>query len=61
MNKKIFLIPLIIGLAIWIVLNIFEKSKTCEDFEMTVPELSREASVKNKRRISVYLDNSGSM
>lgn len=46
MNKKIFLIPLIIGLAIWIVLNIFEKSKTGDDFEMTVPELSQEASVK---------------
>ena len=61
MNKKIFLIPLIIGLAIWIVLNIFEKSKTGDDFEMTVPELSQEASVKNIKRISVYLDNSGSM
>lgn len=61
MNKKILLIPLLIGLAIWIVLTLFRDSKTGDNFEMAVPELSQDASVKNIKRISVYLDNSGSM
>ena len=61
MNKKIFLIPLAIGLAIWIVFEIFSSAETGDHFVMTVPELSQDASFKSVKRVTVYLDNSGSM
>lgn len=61
MNKKVFLIPLAIGLAIWIVLELFRTTATGNHFEMTVPELSQDASSKSVKHVSIYLDNSGSM
>ena len=61
MNKKIFLIPIAIGLVIWVVLELFRTTDTGDLFEMTVPELSQDASVKSIKHVSIYLDNSGSM
>lgn len=61
MNKKVFLIPLAIGLAIWIVFELFKTTETGNHFEMAVPELSLDASSKNVKHVSIYLDNSGSM
>ena len=61
MNKKVFLIPLAIGLAIWIIFEFFSTADTGNHFEMTVPELSQDASSKSVKRVSIYLDNSGSM
>lgn len=61
MNKKLFLIPLAIGLAIWIIFDFFSTAETGNHFEMTVPELSQDASSKSVKHVSIYLDNSGSM
>ena len=61
MNKKVFLIPLAIGLAIWIIFELISTAETGNHFVMTVPELSQDASFKSVKHVTVYLDNSGSM
>ena len=61
MNKKVFLIPFAIGLAIWIIFGLIPPAETGNHFEMTVPELSQDASSKSVKHVSIYLDNSGSM
>lgn len=61
MNKKIFIIPIAIGFVIWVILELFRTAETGDLFEMTVPELSQDASVKSVKHVSIYLDNSGSM
>lgn len=61
MNKKIFLIPLAIGLVIWIVYEIFRPTATGDQFEMVIPEMSQDASGKGVKQVCIYLDNSGSM
>lgn len=61
MNKKLFLIPVAFGLALWIVYDIFSKAETGDRFEVVVPDLAKDTSAEGLKRVCVYLDNSGSM
>ena len=62
MNKKVLLIPVAIGLLIFIVFQITKKETTGNNFEMTIPNSAvLKSGDSGLKSITMYLDNSGSM
>lgn len=61
MNKKLLLIPVGVGLLIWILFMIFSDEPVHgSKFEMNIPKISKQADA-NIRAIDLYIDFSGSM
>lgn len=62
MNKKLLLIPIGVGLVIFIIAHILEKDETGNKFEMIVVDDSKEVKAsKGMKGVILFLDNSGSM
>lgn len=60
MNKKVLLIPIAIGILVFIVAELLKKEDSGNKFEMVVPEISKEGN-KGMKGFTMYLDNSVSM
>ena len=61
MNKKLLLIPVGVGLLIWILFMIFDSDPVHgSKFEMTIPKVVK-SSESNIRAVDLYIDFSGSM
>lgn len=60
MNKKVFLIPIAIGLVVFFLFELIHKDSTGSKFEMTVPETEQPAK-DSVKAVTLFLDNSGSM
>lgn len=61
MNKKLFIIPIAIGLIVWILVTILTPENTGNHFKMIVPTKAERTKSQSIKKVTIYLDNSGSM
>lgn len=62
MNKKLLLIPVAVGLIIFIIAQILKEEETGNKFEIIVPNVTEGTSEANQLKgVNLFLDNSGSI